>query len=685
MTPANFARIEGFESHEARRKRLGQYYSGLPISKLLVALAARPGIKTVIDPMAGKGDMLVASHEILRRSARFDAVEIDPVAEKMCADALSRLDRVESLCALGSAFDPKTIDRLHLTGYDLVVTNPPYVRYQSQKIGAGASARLPSALEVRNGLRDCLMKLKSLTDGDRDRFLSLTEGYSGLSDLAVPAWILCAALVKPGGTLAMVVPDAWLNRDYASVVQYLLLRWFRIEFIVEDSHASWFSDALVRTTLVVARRISRRPSANNWTDETYLRIALPSGVADESSLIGRSTLARVGRPEIAFARRARQILSGHARELCADVSFQRVFIADHASALHAAVRGETWYRQIEPPETAVTPSRGAVLPPSLAHALPRSAKFTTLAELGVSVGQGLRTGANDFFYVRVIKKGRTTATVRLSKLFDNAELVVPATSVLPVVRKQTDVPAGSFAVNPRTLGGGVLALQSCALPEEAGVDYSVLSNPLAAHIRNAANTYVGEGAHRKLIPAMTAVAPNVRKANRKTGAPRRFWYMLPDFAARHRPDVFVARVNSDQPRAVMNPRRVALVDANFATLWLNGTSSTSADLLIAYLNSTLGAALFEHSGSVMGGGALKVEATHLASFPIPVFSASSAKKLASLGKNLAFATSKNVAEVRTAIDAIVYETVFGSASRSNGARDIAAALKEKLAARQHRK
>lgn len=685
MTPASFARLEGFESHEARKKRLGQYFSGLPVSKLLVALAAHPGIKTVIDPMAGKGDMLLASHEILSRCNRLDAVEIDPVAGRACAESLGRLDHVASACILGSAFSAKTLGRLRATGYDLVVTNPPYVRYQSQKSGAGASARLPSALEVRNGLRDCLAGIKSLTDSDRRMFLSLAEGYSGLSDLAVPAWILCAALVRPGGTLAMVVPDAWLNRDYAAIAQYLLLRWFHIEFVVEDSHAAWFSDALIRTTLVVARRIPRRSSANDWSDETYLRIALPSSIADKCSLLGRSTLARASRPEVSFAKRARRVLSGQARELCVNVSVQHVLIADHASALHAAARSEAWYHQVEPPEMAVAPPRGTVLPPNLAHALPRSAKFTTLAELGVAVGQGLRTGANDFFYVQIVKQGRTAATVRLSELFDNAEIVSPTTCVLPVVRRQSDVSAGRFAVDPRTLGGGVLALQSWALPEEAGADYTPLPEELAAHIRRAASTRIGEGVSGKLIPSLTAVAPNVRKANSKTGAPRRFWYMLPDFAARHRPDVFIARVNSDQPRAILNPQRAALVDANFATLWLSSTSTASADLLIAYLNSTLAAALFEHIGSIMGGGALKVEATHLASFPVPAFSPVAAKELAFLGRRLTSAASKDVAEVRSAIDAVVYATVFGQTDRSKGKRDICAALEAKLAARQHRK
>ena len=58
---ANFAALE---SHEARKKRLGQYLSGLPVSKLLVALAARRGIRSVCDPMGG--DVATCSSRLAR-------------------------------------------------------------------------------------------------------------------------------------------------------------------------------------------------------------------------------------------------------------------------------------------------------------------------------------------------------------------------------------------------------------------------------------------------------------------------------------------------------------------------------------------------------------------------------------------------------------------------------------------
>ena len=34
----------------------------------------------------------------------------------------------------------------------------------------------------------------------------------------------------------MVVPEAWLSRDYAHPIQYLLLKLFRIRYVVEDAH-----------------------------------------------------------------------------------------------------------------------------------------------------------------------------------------------------------------------------------------------------------------------------------------------------------------------------------------------------------------------------------------------------------------------------------------------------------------
>ncbi|MGB6875378.1 MAG: N-6 DNA methylase, partial [Candidatus Acidiferrales bacterium] len=46
-----------------QRKQLGQYFTGLPLGKLLAHLALDSETRTILDPMAGHGDLLDATWE----------------------------------------------------------------------------------------------------------------------------------------------------------------------------------------------------------------------------------------------------------------------------------------------------------------------------------------------------------------------------------------------------------------------------------------------------------------------------------------------------------------------------------------------------------------------------------------------------------------------------------------------
>ena len=43
-----------------RRKRLGQFFTGVPLGRILSSIALDASALTVIDPMAGHGDLLDA-------------------------------------------------------------------------------------------------------------------------------------------------------------------------------------------------------------------------------------------------------------------------------------------------------------------------------------------------------------------------------------------------------------------------------------------------------------------------------------------------------------------------------------------------------------------------------------------------------------------------------------------------
>jgi hypothetical protein len=157
---------------------------------------------------------------------------------------------------------------------------------------------------------------------------------------------------------------------------------------------------------------------------------------------------------------------------------------------------------------------------------------------------------------------------------------------------------------------------------------------LAAFVRTMATIDVGENGHPKRIPDLSAVATNIRKGDAAKGFAPRFWYMLPDFSPRHKPDILMPRVNGSAPKAWLVADRGIIVDANFSTLRVVG-SLIDRYALLALINSSWCRAALEVGASVMGGGALKVEATHLRRLAVPRLSETEISCLSVLGRRLA--------------------------------------------------
>ena len=662
-----------------RRKRLGQYYTGLGLGRILAALAQAEKAESIIDPMAGSGDLLASCQEIGAAPASIAGIEIDRAARDACANRLPQAD-----CFLGSAFDPDTISRLPKTEWDLVIGNPPYVRYQSYSEKAEVDYPFPSAIQIRTGLLQTLPKLSALDAEDKRLYAHLISGYSGLSDLAVPSWILCAGLVKLGGRLALVVPESWLTRDYATIVHYLLFRWFDIEFVVEDEHASWFDDAQVKTTLIVAKRVKRRASALVLADgTTYCHILISAAAASPESPIGRIALAGGSSPERNFAKQARFWLRNGASHTTGLTRVRPASIKLASRNMVATASRQKWFASLG--EAGNQAAEGIYVSHEihgwLAHHEIAPA-FATFESQGVAIGQGLRTGANGFFYADG-KRSPDHIALSFSGPLAGLTARAPDSVVRPVIRRQSELPAG-FTVSPDLATGWALDLRQFALPEDLGETdrfpsvYERMPESIAAVVRAAGQSNFGTDAKPLKIWDLTAVSPNIRSATR--GMPPRHWYMLPDFAARHLPDVLLARVNSSTPRAYLNKARQCLIDANFSTMWTLPLSKWSATALLAFMNSAWAQAVIETSGAVMGGGALKVEAAHLRRFPVPPFNKEQLCELSRFGDELAVkAEHTEVEAVLNSINAVVAKALGCCREEIEELRQIARAGQERRA------
>jgi len=648
---ARAARYEG-SLEPNLRKTLGQFFTGLPLGRILAAIAFDNAMSSVIDPMAGHGDLLDAVAERAARMHRhiqwLQGGEIDPPTADMCRERLQGWNRVIATLSIRAldAFNPVAAGGYLADGYDLVITNPPYVRYQTLATKNGNVPQLPPD-KIRQHLVEIVRK--HVPAEEFPSWQRIMKSYSGLADLSVPAWILCAALVRPGGTLALVAPATWRSRDYGSVIEYLLGRFFRLEYLIEDTQPGWFSDALVRTQLVVARRLpvteSRMPPFSRPEGKPVLSVKVSPVASGNNSLVGSAFLG--DDPEGAFASWMRSARAGTQTEalgLNAQVS-PLWDILENALTLDAQRKRSGSIASASKSLFENSQTSPLALVPRSMRSFFRDVSPTNLvfpAVAGLSISQGLRTGCNGFFYVDHVDKLGSSASIRLSSLFNNEELKVPAECCLPVVRRQSEV-AGP--VDESRLDGRVLDLSGWVLPEDLGTVErarglyeregirmpKVMPGELANFVRRAAETVYAGGHEPKRIRELSAVRTNVRLSG--NGRSPRFWYMLPPFARRHRPDAFVPRVNQGIPWIEINADPPVLIDANFLTIWSDAPGWTRFALR-AILNSAWCRACMEALGTPLGGGALKLEAAQLRRLPLPKLGAAELATLHAQGSTL---------------------------------------------------
>ena len=668
----------------AQRKVMGQFFTGVPLGKLLAHIALDPGTATVLDPMAGHGDLLDATWEAANDRGiaieRLDGIELDARTASVCRDRLSRIVGAHGsplqYIFTGSAFDDGIVGQLNRGGYDLVITNPPYVRYQVRKAWGLGDDTVRSGLEgIAN---DCV------TTSEKALWQHLIRAYSGLSDLSIPSWLLAGLLVRPGGRLALVAPATWRSRDYADPIRYMLLRCFDLEYIVEDTQPGWFSDALIRTHLVVARRLppaeSAKPLSERHSFPSAEWVQVAPDAAGGESMVG--SVFDSGSPEADFASWLRNI----SRDPRPGIRRQQFELRQEWGALQSRVSSKSWYLKLEGLGSElkllnpVGSLNRASLPDAVRDIEIDGASLCTLEDSGIQVGQGLRTGCNQFFYVTVCQAaGDGLTRVTASPEFDDRELHVPEGALRNVLRRQSEVP---FIRNGQALPGRVLDLRSWVLPEDAAVvaafqgAYSatgeavpkVMPPELADFVRLASVSPSRRGTNGKRIPELSAVRPNARIPREQTSTPR-FWYMLPDFTPRHLPAAFVARVNYDRPWVEVNLDPPVLIDANFSSIWTTRGEWTRFGLK-ALFNSVWCRTLMEALGTPLGGGALKLDASHIRRMAVPQLSEQAIRHLNNAGRELTQESSK----AQVAIDEIVLRGVMGSDVQEHGLRSLSSSL-----------
>lgn len=590
-----------------KEKILGQFFSGDRIPELLTSLLHLESVTTVIDPMCGLGDMF---RPLLKYDLRLFGIEID---KTIATTTQNKFPNAE--IAIGNAFNMDTILSVAIeNGFDLVITNPPYVR--RELINPIASNGFHDDLNtIRRSLLDVLDKLNYIPIEDKKEIETCLLSISNLADLSIPSWILCMMLLRPGGQLALVVPTAWMKREYARPIIDLLYRLCSIDYVIVDANRVWFKDrAQVQTSLVVARRKCRGAV---FINKPVKYVYLFSSACSHDSLIGN---------------------------LPQGVNF-----------IESVNKGESLanYFEVEnlAPESMIGNDEKKLPQRSKLSIFldEKNAKPLTFEDLKVNIGQGLRTGANKFFYLT------QTENKCYSDLIDNPIEYTPD-FFYPVIKNQ-DALTNHYAVKviPRHR---VLYIQNAILKEDMPQamsfnSYSALPASIGEYIRTASQIKI----KGKCIPELSAVKTNVTRSSFKRA--QRFWYMLPSASERHYANVFLPRVNSGAPVARINltGKRIFL-DANFINFWLQPSSSLTNYSLLALLNSTWLKIQFEEIGSVMGGGALKLDAVQIKKCFLPSGVLEKIDQLNVLGKRLSQSSPEYSEIIIRQIDSVILDALL---------------------------
>ncbi len=570
------------------KKRFGQYFSGSRVAELLVSLLPENiRITSVVDPMAGKGDLLQAAKSLFHDCRTILGVEIDKEVVKRCRQQVP-----EARIINGDAFCCKEL--VSRKGWDLVITNPPYVRYQLQ---ADDNTQMPSRESIKKNLIRQITSLKHLEDQDRELLVRLAQGYSGLSDMAVPSWILCAALVREGGCLAMVVPDTWLNREYAGPIQYLLLKCFDILVIARDVNAVWFDDALVKTCLVVARR--KKTVMLEQVKECHTHVLnINSELADSRSLIGNLFYEE------------QQGFHALKKVLAADENYI-------GQGYSVEIKKEM---ELFPFMLSGTGKQSWIMAEDQRESLTRRNLPEELKRLA---GEDSRTYVPDRYLIKGVQNRGEIAGICV----DPGNIKRAILSVKDEIRS-CDLAACSLACRD---------------------SYGVMDRAVEEYITAAESHTNSRGLHFK---EYSAVSPNEKKDD---AGYRRFWYMLPVFTRRHLPDLCMNRVCSSVCECIYVPQSEEVpiaIDANFVTMW--GEEQKKVFICLALLNSTWSRCYLELVGTVMGGGALKVEAGHVKRLLFPRYSEDQAHRLENCGRQIVSSSAVSSALLNE-IDRIVFE------------------------------
>ncbi len=357
------------------RHRYGQHYTPREVAKLLAAFAVRSPGDLVFDPSCGDGRLLAEALKLKKQllaphpSKRLGSSD-QVFGVERSASAVKAARRTGACVAAADFFDVGPGASLNSSlslppGFDALIGNPPYIR--QELIGLKGKRRIEARLA-------------------RDRVASpevFWPRWSGRSDIYVYFFAHSICFLKEHGRLVFLTASSWLDAGYGAALREFLLKNFRVIAVIESATESFFADASINTCITVLER-----EADSSAREDLIRFVRFDRAL--SQILGEDR-SRTARPADPARRLAAEILRGGTSSINEAYRVRGVAQSELLSAFakEGTTRpafGQGWGKYLRADEVFFDViERG-------------SSRLRSLSQMA-SVRFGVKTGANEFFYV----------------------------------------------------------------------------------------------------------------------------------------------------------------------------------------------------------------------------------------------------------------------------------------------
>ncbi len=385
------------------RHRYGQHYTPQSVARLLAAFAVRSENDLVFDPSCGDGRLLLEALRLKRevaprRKSSRHAGEVYGVDRSTQAIELAAQTGAQVAVADFFNIAPAaalTASIILPAGFDAIIGNPPYIR--QELMGTRDKQRIARRLKLDRAASDEIHWPR----------------WSGRSDIYVYFFAHATRFLKPGGRLVFLTASSWLDVAYGAALREFMLANFRVIAVIESTCESFFEDASINTVITVLER-EHNAKLREANPIRFVQLTRPlaeiAETADSGSRRKRVSAARLVAKEIE-----------HKRDSIT-IDAYRIRVVEQARLFGASIWNEAckggppW-----PPLLASASSsmaRGGHGGPPLqgwGKYLRADDVFFRVLEGGrarlhplsdfARVRFGVKTGANEFFYVKEEEQG----------------------------------------------------------------------------------------------------------------------------------------------------------------------------------------------------------------------------------------------------------------------------------------